>query len=138
MAGEIWEAVRQHLLGDTDITDLVNDRINPDELPQGEDLPSLVGYIIDSTSEQHLGGAAGVATTRLQIDAFADSRSEATYLQKLVRDSLITFHRGLMHDTFVNGVVIGSSLRNSRDAAVDGSDNHRYLCSRDYLISHEE
>lgn len=135
---DVAESLVQYLRTKSAITDLVSDRISPDSLPQGSSLPAIVYYEIDNVSAEHLGGIAGVAHARFQIDCYATTRKQAKELQEKVRLAPLQGFRGTMHNTFVQGVSRAGSFRTDADEPKDGSDQWRYIVSADYIISHDE
>lgn len=136
---DIGEALTQYLLTRPAITDQVGQRIGPDALDQGEQLPAIVYFVIDDVSNEDLSGAAvGVAHTRVQIEAWASTRKAANALQELIRKAPLQGFRGLMSGVFVNGVSRAGGVRDTHDKPTNGSSRHRYCRSADYIISHEE
>lgn len=105
-------------------------------------MPAIEYTVIDSNSEEHLGGIGGMAHTRVQIDCLADTRIAANDLQELVRLAPLQGFVGAMGsgeaETYVHGVSRAGSLRHETEKPVDGSDKWRYINSADYIISHEE
>lgn len=134
---DIGSSLRTYLLTKATIETLVGQRIIPDPIDQGVPLPAICYFTIDSISAEDLSNAVGLGQTRVQIDCYAAKRAQANQLQEAVRTA-IQGYRGKMGLQYVHGVTAGSTARDQHDAPTDGSDRHRYLRSRDYLISHEE
>ena len=135
---DIGTALTTYLLSKAAIKAIVVDRISPDPIDQKTKLPAISYFVIDSVSNEDLDGAVGVAHTRIQIDCYAETRIAANALAEAVKTAPLQGYRGLMGSVFVNGVSAGSGARDEHDKPTDGSNRHRYMRSRDYIISHEE
>lgn len=134
---DVGNGLRTFLLTRPPVESAVGLRISPEPIEQGTRLPAISYFVIDSESGEDLQGAVGVAHTRIQIDVYAAKRIQANQIADEIRKAIQGF-RGRMGGVFVHGVSAGSAARDSTDAPTDGSDVHRYLRSRDYVISHEE
>ena len=117
-------------------------KVRPNTLSQFDKpaLPGIVIYEIDSPSDEHLGGGAGLAHSRLQFDCIAETESEARRLRELVRLKLQGF-RGPVVLKDVSVEVTGTTIAGRRsefDAPSDGSDVGAHLASIDVIFSHRE
>lgn len=134
---DVIEGVRTHLLADAAIAALVGTRVRPDGFAQGETLPAVAMWSVSGESEEHLAGGAGLGHMRLQVDCMAGTRLAANSLAELVRTRL-QGARGLMGALWVDGCTVDGGPRYDRDQPLDGSDEWRYITSRDYGIAHQE
>ncbi len=78
----IAPAIKALLLASAPVTDLVGARVHDDRMPTRDRLPgpTLVLTTWPATAQQGGEGATGVETHRLQLDAYAETRSAADTL----------------------------------------------------------
>jgi len=136
---DIGIALRSKLTGTSAIATILGTRIYPDKLPQGTALPAAVYYGISGTDEPGLSGLLGRAEQRIQIDAYAETRTAANALATAIRDALTSsWGRGQWGPTgakvTVSGCVPEGGERYDTQGLGDGSDEDHYITSRDYLI----
>lgn len=62
---------------DAVLLDLVGSRIDWDEAPQGQKLPSIVMFVISGVVDYAMAGATGYVVTRVQFDCRGKSAKEA-------------------------------------------------------------
>ena len=77
-----------YILAGTDVATLVSARMYPLKMPQDPTLPLLVYQRISGPREHDADGAAGVASPRIQIDAWAVTYGGAKALATAVRKRL--------------------------------------------------
>lgn len=136
----IEAAARKLLLADSSIASAIAGRIRPRALAQSDPLPGIVYHEIDSPSEEHLRGGAGLAHTRIQFDCIAATRSQALYLRELVR-LVLQGIRGTVEVGESRVEITGTSVgtrRGEYDPPTDGSDQGSYVAMIDILFSHRE
>jgi len=136
---DIGLALRSKLVGTNAVATILGTRIYPDKLPQGGTLPAAVYYGISGTDEGQLSGLLGRAEQRIQIDAYATTRTAANALALAIRDALTSsWGRGTWGPTgatvSVSGCVPEGGERYDTQGLGDGSDEDQYITSRDYLI----
>lgn len=129
--------LRTFLLADTAIAAVVGDRVFEQVLPQGTAVPSIRIWIVDGKSQEHLEGGSGLAMDRVQVDCYASTPPAADSLSTLVRLRL-QGHIGAMADTYVDGIVHLAGPRHGQDQPTKGSDQWRFITSRDFEIAHQE
>lgn len=122
----LGEYLRMRLAGDAAIAALVADRIYTEVLPQKPVMPAVVFTAVSGDSDQALDGPTGVASVRLQVDAWADTRKAATKLALAVKD-LIDGHSGGAAGLEVQGVFLVTAPRWDFD-----SDTGLYRTSQDF------
>ena len=141
MAVDLGVALVTHLATIEGVRTLIGNRIFPDALPQGVTLPAVVYYVIDSVGEEDLQGPAGLAQSRVQLDAYAVERTVAnSIVDKLRRKppNGLVGHRGDMGGLFVHGISTAGGRRFDSSPPNEGSDVWRYVASQDFMVSHEE
>lgn len=128
---DIRPALRSYLLADATVSSLVGGvRVHYARLPQNQVEPSVVFNKVTEIGDYHMDGDSGLAQTRMQFDAWAQSADAATQLSNAVYDRL----------TGARGVMIGTEDINVRGtffvAGVDGYDDiaKLYRASRDYIV----
>lgn len=143
----IQKAARALLLTVPEIAELTKTtngtyKVRPNALSQFDKpaLPGIVVYEIDSPSEEHLGGGAGLAHSRLQFDCIAETEADARQLRELVRLKLQGF-RGVVRLKDVTVEITGTTVAGRRieyDAPTDGTDRGSHLAGIDVIFSHRE
>jgi hypothetical protein len=118
MSAELGEAVFARLSADQAVTALVADRIFPDELPEGTELPAVVYQIISDIPENSFDGDAASRRklARLQVDCYARADKGKTGRYRLAHQV----------STAVENVIANLSevdLSGSLEAARDYFDN---------------
>lgn len=88
MAAVIEKRLRAMLAANTDITDLVDQRIVPVVLLVETGVPSIVYRRMGSDPEYTLAGRAGWRTVRIQVACWAAAYNDARWMAELVRRQL--------------------------------------------------
>ena len=122
------------------ITDIVGAgtaaKIYEEDPKQAVGLPYIVFEVFEGKTEQHLGGISGLATNRVQIDAYQSTRALAYTLAEAIRLALAgkrqTFDATLYRETGQD------SYQRGRDKATKGGNQARYWISRDYIFTFDE
>lgn len=130
----IESALRTHILGDTDITNLVGQRMYPVKLPQDPTMPAISYFRVSGIRHKSYGGPSGLAGPRIQIDAWAGEPSgykTAKELADLIRKRLDGFSGLLGTDR-----IWGAFLENDTDMYEDETKLHRV--SQDYFVWYKE
>jgi len=84
-------AVRDHLLADPDVSELVSTRIYPGALPQAAIYPAIRYQRVDTVRVYSKAGYEGDSRPRLQIDCWAETYLEAKRLADAVRTAMDGF-----------------------------------------------
>lgn len=123
------------LKASAEVVAIVNDRIVPDQMLQGEAIPSIV-YRVISTQHSHTisGAKAGIASSRITIECFATSRQAANELAEKVRLSGLLDWSGPAYGADVRDVTIDSGAYYLTEQSNDGSHELRYITSQDYQV----
>lgn len=116
------------LLADTALKSLVGSRIRPVERPQTDALPGVTIQRIDGVRDYHFSGPSGFVSSRIQIDCWGKSYSEA----KQISRAIVRILSGI-RAPFQGGFVVDES-DNSEQA-----DTHRVFRTRlDFQLFHNE
>ena len=97
--------LRMLLTADAGVAALVGDRVFTEVLPQAPTVPAVVFAQVAGDEDVALDGPTGVGSRRVQIDAWAKSRAEATALALAVRAALAG-HSGAAAGFEVHGVFL--------------------------------
>lgn len=132
---DIRPALREFLLGDTNIASLVAARVFPVVMPQGTKLASVVYTRVSGAGDYHMQGRSGYVRPRIQVAGWAPKADEAVNLANAVKDRL---------DGFTG--VMGSGLGQVRVQGVFQSDEREmyddfvqmFGVLRDFFVHHEE
>lgn len=132
---DIRPALREFLLGDSNIAAIVVTRVFPIVLPQGTKLPSVVYTRVSGGGDYHMQGASGLARPRFQIAAWAPKADDAVVLANAVKDRLDGFC-GVMGAGAAQVYVQGAFKTDEREMYDDAVQMFGVL--RDYFIWSEE
>lgn len=139
---DIAEELKTYLKTKTAITSLIGSgtaaRIYTHEAKQAVAVPFIVFEVYEGTSNEHLTGISGIASNRIQIDAYAATSSGAYALAEAIRLAPLQMFRGTMNTTFVNDVSSNGGYRRGYDRATQGGNQRRYWVSRDYIVTYIE
>lgn len=99
--------------------------------PQKTQPPYVVMNRITGLRDYHMLGASGLVTSRVQIDCYARTYSEAKTVARSASAILSGYRGGGVHGIF---------LDNERDlpASDSGEVNHLFRVSLDFMIHHQE
>lgn len=116
------EGVISYLLSDSTVQALVSNRVFPGSRPQGSQLPAITIYRISGAPIYADDGEAGLDESRVQIDCWGETYSEAKQTARAVRDRLSGFVGPSGGITF-QYLLIDSE----RDLRESGSNSSEYL-----------
>jgi hypothetical protein len=129
---DIRPALRQFLLEDSTLTIAVGgERIFPVVLPQGVTAPSVVYKRISGVGDHTIQAPTGLAQVRMQIDAYAQTQSDADELSRLIKERLDGYS-GPMGNVQVQGVFYDTMRDDYQD------DVKLFRVSQDFMIVFEE
>lgn len=131
MSGPLEPAMRDFLLGGTQVSSQVGTRVYPDVLPLTPVLPAVVYQRITTRRLHDMQGPDGLPRARMQLTIWADSAINASSVAALVRGRL-DGQKGTWRDVEVQACLCVSD-RNSRD-------NETGRCSviQEYMIQYTE
>ena len=129
---EVEEAIFTRLTTHAGTTALVVLRVHFNKLPQDVTYPAIrISRVSAERFRSHSGGTNLLTMTNFQIDAWAETYSEAKALAKQIRLALDFFS-----GTVTTVVIQGVELTNDRDLYDDKAEV--YAVSADYTIAHED
>lgn len=115
--------LRALLLADTNLAELVDERIYPIVAKQGTELPCVTYQQISGPNLQELTGPAGLQTVRYQFNCFAGTYAEATSVAAALTAALDGYQ-----GTLAGGATIQSS---AQEDARDGFEEMPRCYSRE-------
>ena len=113
-------------------------RIYQHSAKQAIAMPYVLIEVFIGTSNQHINGISGIATNRIQIDAYAATETEAYALAEAIRLAPLQMFRGTMGATTVHGVSSTEGYESGYEPPVKGGNQKRYFFSRDYFVTYSE
>ena len=142
MAADVGAAVRTFVIAQSSVNTLIGSgasaRMYPDMLPQGSSLPAIAYWRVSTIHDQYLGRLSGMAAARIQFDCFASTRAGANALAEALKDCGLMNMRGVYSGCMIHAVELDSGQRHYIDAPSDGSDEHRYVSSQDFIFHYQE
>lgn len=121
-----------YLKTETNLTDLVGDRIYIGYAEQDAALPFVVAHQIDGVHEHHMAAATGFVQGRFQFNCHAQTTVSAENVAEQLRQSLDGF-RGTMGSVFVSTCHMDAE-RDDTAPPVEGAHRGIYTVQHDYLI----
>ena len=82
------QTVRNILVAAGGVTALVDQRISPTIRAQDESLPAVVLTLVSAVPQNHLNGAPTLDANRVQLDAFAETYTDARAVATACRTAL--------------------------------------------------
>jgi len=128
-------AFRALLLQSSDVTDLIDQRIFTDQMPQTADAPAVAFFVVAELANDTLGGPLGFDSASMQVESIGRTRIEAEQVWQVVRKQLAGY-RGV-----VDGVKMVISQGSGRyfltDRPETGSDIWRYKSVQDFSVYYQ-
>ena len=118
------EAIRARLVAASSVTDLVNQRVYPQVMPQPPTLPAVVITVVAELPQNSFTGAAAtrLLEARVQIDCYAKTYLEAHQVADAV-DAVVAD---------LNDVDLSATRESAQDLYENETQLHRVLL--DYLV----
>jgi len=138
---DIGAAFRTYAIAQTSVSTICGTRIYPDVLPQGCTMPAAVYYAVGGDTEQQLAAtnsAVGLEHTRLQVDCYSETRTQANSLSNAIKGVVLAAPKGTWGTVSVAGATVSGGERYDTQTRETGSDDVYYICSRDYLVSFKD
>lgn len=136
---DIRLGLREFLSDDAAVSALVDDRIYPMVLKQGEKQASIVFTKISGQGDHHMSGPSRLAQPLYQIDAWAGDPDVATDLANAIKERLDGYRGAMPYGTTSpqeEVEVLGVFFTDEREDFE--SEIGMYRVSRDYFIWHRE
>jgi len=143
MSDSIGAAIVTHLETVAEVTAVVGSgdaaRIYPSVLPQDPTYPAIVYTVASNTSEEHLGGSAGLSHARVRIDCYATTAAAATALAEIIRiNGLPSSTRGAVGSMTVRGVSLAAGPFDDIVTPRDGGQQWLRITRQDFLVSYKQ
>jgi hypothetical protein len=130
-------ALRAYLIGQSSLSDQISTRMYPDALPQSSTLPAVSYRKISGVHDHYVEGYSGVCTARITFDCYAATRSSAEAVADAIAE-LMNGLRGTYSSVDILDVQYDSGPEYYEESPQDGSDEHRYVTTMDFLINYRE
>lgn len=135
---DVAVAVRGFMLDQSSITDLIDQRIYTDQMPQAATLPAVELEKLFTTHDHELSDFGGLAHSRLQFRCYAGTRLVANQVAEAIRSSGIITQKGTTNGADIRGVRMEEGMSYVVNTARDGGDEHRYVSQFDLTIDYTE
>lgn len=125
----IDESIRLRLLAESDIADLVEDKIYANKAPQTAVRPFVVYRLLNETEDSHANGASGLETCSIEFDCEDENRSGESgrtiprQTAKAIWDNLKGFRGLLDEEFFLSGAFKQQGSDDELDPPADASDS---------------
>lgn len=129
------QALRGLLLANAEVSTLVGQRIAWAVRPRQEELPSIALHRIDGVRDYHMLAPSGLVTSRVQVDCWAATNSQASKISTAVRHALSGL-RATIGGVDFQGAFIEVEVDYSEEGSPPEELIHRI--QTDYLIWHSE
>jgi len=119
---EIEEAFVAYLLDQIELTDLIDNRIFPDETPQEIDLLSQTAIIYQTQSDNpihSLTGQYNLARTTIQFTVYVQTKALARQISNVMQDVLCDY-QGFMETIYIQKIELQSRIPN-KESNSDGT-----------------
>ena len=131
---DIGLTIQTILAADAGVTALTT-RIHSDFLPQPVSTrTALTVRVIDTLHTHTLIRDSGVARARIQIDSFAQTRTDANALAEAVRLALQSKHSGDNAGVFINEITLAAGDQQIIEPPETAGDQRRFVVSQDYFV----
>jgi hypothetical protein len=134
----IGEALRTKLLSYATVSTLIGQRMYPDALLQGAQLPAVVYYVTSTQRDHMLSGVGKSAHARVTLECYALTRTTCNAIEKAIRETGIDSFRGTVSGYDLDGVDFDSGDEYMQESPTDGNQEHRYIVSFDLLVHYGE
>lgn len=134
----IGEALRTKLLSYATVSTLIGQRMYPDALVQGAQLPAVVYYVTSTQRDHMLSGVGKSAHARVTLECYALTRTTCNAIEKAIRETGIDSFRGTVSGYDFDGVDFDSGDEYMQESPTDGNQEHRYIVSFDLLVHYGE
>lgn len=140
---DVAEAIADFLDDHVAISALIGNRIYPDGIEQDAAMPAIVYWKVATDHEHTVAGLAGSAATRIEFEAYADTRAGSHALAKAIQNALMprdgTYPiRGLVNGITFLDVMLGQGQRSYDLPPTEGDDERRFVVTQDFVFTHLE
>ena len=131
----LLEALRDYLLAQTGVTNLVSSRIVPGVLPQNSPVPAIDMRTVSGDHDHDLAGLTGIVKAGVTFDCYADDPEVADQVAEAAMYSGLIGYRGTQGGIFINAVRLDDGPTQSLEGVDPGSDQYRYVTSFTVLVT---
>jgi len=135
-AADTIETVLFSLLNDSDITDLVSDRIYPTILDQKASMPAITYQQVTGVRVHTMNGAIGMCKSTFQVNCWASTYRETRQLSEVVRKTLDGYSGTV--DSFQIYTVLLRNEGDMFDAVAENDKLDKYAKRLDFEIWFKE
>lgn len=144
-------ALRSYILNNTgtNVTSIIGSgtsaRFYPEDLPQNCQMPACTYSVVTTRNEHHIstGGTAdwgrcGFASSRVEVECYANTRSGSQALADAIMDRVsgpVSRLRGVYAGVNVYDCMVATGPRTYTEPATDGGDERRYVTVIEFLVS---
>jgi len=132
----VQSAIRTKLLASAGVTSLVGTRITLKTAPTNYGYPRITLNLINTNTDHHLGGASGLANSRVQVDCWSKTSTQATALGAAVRSALDTYS-GTSDGLVIDSCIIEDES-DEYEAPTDGSQRGTHRTRIDFSVWHAQ
>jgi hypothetical protein len=87
----IGSAIYSILSGDSTVTGLVADRIDPNFVPQGKSMPAITYTQITGQRDTTMDGVSGLVDSRYQINAWGSTYASVEAVAEAIRGAMVDY-----------------------------------------------
>jgi hypothetical protein len=127
--------LRQHIIADPAVEQLIGSRMYPVTLPQAVELPAVTYQVISATRTPTMLHGDNLPSKRIQIDAYSLDSSEAQAVVDAIREVFQFFVRGTIGDS--PGIFVAGVFADTEQQLYE-PDTKLYRVSIEFRISHAE
>ena len=128
-------AIRNILVNETEITNLIGDRIYPDWMKQDAEMPAIVLWTVSSTPYDTMSGGMGMEESRIRVECVSQTREQSDSIWLLVNKALSkTLRKGNYGGVQVCSISQGTGSYHMADRPYDGSDRWLYRTIQSFDI----
>lgn len=131
----ILGAIKDQLLATEGVTDLVEDRIYVDYLPQDDLRDAIDMRISASRSNQDLAGEVGLFQSIVTIDCLSMDKLQADQIAMAVINSDLQMMHGTYSGKKLRGGILRGGISHDQQGVSPGSDRWQYVSSVSYEFS---
>lgn len=135
---DINQAVYEHLIADTDVKALVDDRIYPVLMPEDAYLPAIVYTPLNASYDSALQGDTGFVKQTVQFVCHGESFKKARELSRKVKKAIQDLH-GDVKGLYIEAVFIKTDFELSGNTALKfDTDEYMYCLEFEFHFNEKE
>lgn len=131
---DIEQAVWQHLTGDAEIKRLIGNRLYPDQVPQGEQLPYVVYSQAQRLRSRTFTGYVSLNACSIHMEIYGATRSSVVDVRQAIGSRLDGFTGTIGSQTVAVSGVFHDGEDTGAEVPVHGNELGEYMASLDLTI----